>query len=590
MAPAPSKIEIIAVNDRAIRNAKRRRQSLTERLRARAQGGEGIGTSPSPADTGTQTELEFEFEPGELERAIHARIVEKCGRRTYWEDWANDIARIAQTHITRIETIVLNPANRKERRAFRTFVEELRDDLNPAITENEVIEMLAQHLITQPVFEALFEGYSFTDNNPVSQGMRETLNLLNGHHLEKEADTLQGFYASVKMRAEGIDNVAGKQRIVVELYDKFFRNAFPRVTERLGIVYTPVEVVDFILHSIDHLLRQEFGQTLGNPGVHILDPFVGTGTFITRLLQSDLITPEELPYKYRHEIHANEIVLLAYYIAAINIEMAYHEQMGDEYEPFPGICLTDTFQMYESDDLISEILVDNSNRRTQQKELKDIRVIMGNPPYSAGQRSENDNNDNIEYPLLDQRIRTTYAERSEATLSKALYDSYIRAIRWGSDRLGKGGIIGFVTNAGWIEGNAMDGLRKYLAEEFSSIYNERVYQMPRIFPNAEAGNVVICLTGLGESRGFSTLIASVIPNFHFIAGSQCFPRYLYDEDGNNRRDAITDQGLAHFQTAYPGETIPRTTSSTTSTASCIPRTTAPATPITSPRNSPASRR
>nr|VFJ72370.1 MAG: N-6 DNA Methylase [Candidatus Kentron sp. FW] len=461
----PAKIEVIAVNDRAIRNAKRRRQSLTERLRARAQGGEGIGTSPSPADTGTQTEIEFEL--GEVERAIHARIVEKCGRRTYWEDWANDIARIAQTHITRIETILRDPANRKERQAFQTFVEELRDDLNPAITENEVIEMLAQHLITQPVFEALFEGYSFADNNPVSQGMQEILSLLNGHHLEKEADTLQGFYASVKMRAEGIDNVAGKQRIVLELYDKFFRNAFPRMTERLGIVYTPVEVVDFILHSIDHLLRQEFGQTLGSPGVHILDPFVGTGTLITRLLQSDLITSEELPYKYRYEIHANEIVLLAYYIAAINIEMAYHEQMGNEYEPFPGICLTDTFQMYESDDLISEILVDNSNRRTRQKELKDIRVIMGNPPYSAGQRSENDN---IEYPLLDQRIRTTYAERSEATLSKALYDSYIRAIRWGSDRLGESGIMAYVSGSAWIERAFADGMRKCLAEEFTNLY------------------------------------------------------------------------------------------------------------------------
>jgi predicted helicase len=276
---------------------------------------------------------------------------------------------------------------------------------------------------------------------------------------------------------------------VVELYDKFFRNAFPKMTERLGIVYTPVEVVDFILRSVDHLLRQEFGQTLGSKGVHILDPFTGTGTFITRLLQSGLIKPEELAHKYRHEVHANELVLLAYYIAAINIEATYHtlmnahlpagqsvlgvEDPGERaevtYEPFPGILLTDTFQMYEKDDLVDALLVDNSERRKRQKQL-DIRVIVGNPPYSVGQKSENDNNDNVEYPALDERIRSTYATRSDATLSKGLYDSYIRAIRWASDRIGDAGIIGFVTNAGFLEANTADGLRKCLADEFSGLY------------------------------------------------------------------------------------------------------------------------
>nr|VFJ59282.1 MAG: Helicase conserved C-terminal domain-containing protein [Candidatus Kentron sp. FM] len=310
----PAKMEVIAIDDRAIRGAKQRRQNLMEKLRAQAHGGQNIGLSVAEPITPYQTEIEFA--PGEVERALYAKIVEKCGRRTYWEEWATDIAKIARAHITRIQTILQNPANRKERRAFHAFVAELRDDLNPAITEAEVVEMLAQHLITRPVFEALFEGYSFAANNPVSQGMQQVLDLLHEHHLEKEADTLEGFYASVKMRAEGIDSAAGKQRIVVELYDKFFRNAFPRMTERLGIVYTPVEVVDFILHSIDHLLREEFGQTLGSRGVHILDPFTGTGTFITRLIQSGLITPEELPDKYQHEIHANEIVLLAYYIGS----------------------------------------------------------------------------------------------------------------------------------------------------------------------------------------------------------------------------------------------------------------------------------
>ncbi|MGY1564641.1 type ISP restriction/modification enzyme, partial [Pseudomonas aeruginosa] len=289
------------------------------------------------------------------------------------------------------------------------------------------------------------------------------------HHLAKEADTLEKFYASVRQRAAGIDNAQGKQKIIVELYDKFFRNAFPKMTERLGIVYTPVEVVDFILHSVNHLLQQEFGQTLGSKGVHIIDPFTGTGTFITRLIQSGLIKPEELPHKYKHEIHANELVLLAYYIAAINIEAAYHGEVIDEYTPFEGICLTDTFQMYEKEDLIDEVLVDNSARRKRQKAL-DIRVIVGNPPYSVGQKSENDNNDNVDYPKLDADIRATYAARSSATLAKGLYDSYIRAIRWASNRIGDTGIIGFVTNAGFLDANTTDGLRKCLADEFSSLY------------------------------------------------------------------------------------------------------------------------
>ena len=323
----------------------------------------------------------IQFEVGEIERAIYAKVVQKCGRRLYWDEWATDIADIAQTHITRITTIVSNTANDKEARAFKAFADELRDDLNDSITDEEVIEMLAQHLITKPVFDALFKDADFAHQNPVSKAMQGALDVLQKHHLDKEAETLNRFYQSVSMRASGIDTIAGKQRIVVELYDKFFRNAFPRMTERLGIVYTPVEVVDFIIHSVNCLLQQEFGQTLGSKGVHILDPFVGTGTFITRLLQSALIKPEELPYKYQHEIHANDIVLLAYYIAAINIETVYHSLIAKEhtvYQPFEGICLTDTFQMYESKDMLDALLPVNSERRKRQVNLP-IQVIMSNP-------------------------------------------------------------------------------------------------------------------------------------------------------------------------------------------------------------------
>ena len=466
VGPDRSKMEVVAIADTVQRKAARLTDGNAVKA-AKAKGKYAIGEAQG--DYSTEVQGEFAFEVGEIERALYAKVVDKCGNRHHWEDWANDIARIAQTHIDRITALLEDPAQVAARKAFGAFAAELRDDLNDKVGDADIIEMLAQHLITKPVFDALFADYSFASHNPMSRAMQAVLDVLEGESLHKEAATLQAFYDSVKLRAEGIDNAAGKQKIVVELYDKFFRNAFPKMTERLGIVYTPVEVVDFILHSVDHLLRKEFGQTLGSPGVHILDPFTGTGTFITRLLQSGLIKPGELAYKYRHELHANELVLLAYYIAAINIEATYHDLAGGDYVPFDGILLTDTFQMYEKDDLVDTLLVDNSARRKRQKAL-DIRVIVGNPPYSAGQTSANDNNANVAYPALDARIRDTYAARSDANNKNALYDSYIRAIRWASDRIGNAGIIGFATNAGWLEANTADGLRQCLAEEFSDIH------------------------------------------------------------------------------------------------------------------------
>lgn len=466
MDKRPAKMEVIAVTGDVKAKAKAKDGKKTKAA-SQAKGGDSIGNAANNHQPPEQAEIQFEV--GAIERALHAKLVKKCGNRLHWEQWANDIAKIANTHISRITAIVQDPGNSKEKAAFDAFAEELRDDLNDAISDAEVIEMLAQHLITKPVFDALFKDYSFASHNPVSLAMQSVLEVLQEHHLDKERDTLESFYASVQMRADGIDNAQGKQRIVVELYDKFFRNAFPRMTERLGIVYTPVEVVDFIIHSVNHLLQKEFNQTLGSKGVHIIDPFTGTGTFITRLLQSGLIKPEELKHKYQNEIHANELVLLAYYIAAINIEAAYHDLAGGEYLPFEGICLTDTFQMYEKDDLISEQLVENSERRKRQKAL-DIRVIIGNPPYSIGQEDASNNNANVAYETLDRRIGETYVKKSVMTSVKGIYDSYIRAIRWASDRLGDAGVIGFVTNAGFVEAGSADGVRKCLVEEFSSLY------------------------------------------------------------------------------------------------------------------------
>lgn len=465
------KVEIVGVNadSEELRSVTAVVQNLPNKTKAARSGigsgsggpGDDVIEGPEP----TQTEMAFSID--EFSRAIMAKIVKKCGTRDYWEDWSASIAEIAKNHITRLTALLKDP-DTEARRAFDAFLGELRDDLNDTISEGDAIEMLAQHIITRPVFETLFEGHKFTAENPVSRAMQRVLDVLNEANLDKESRDLEKFYASVKLRSQGITDPQAKQKLIVELYDKFFRRAFPRTTEKLGIVYTPVEIVDFIIHSVNEVLQSEFGQTLGSPGVHIIDPFTGTGTFITRLLQSGLIAPEEMEHKFRHEIHANEIVLLAYYIAAINIEAVYHGLQGGEYVPFEGICLTDTFQMYESDDLISHYMPDNSERRKRQK-ATDIRVIVGNPPYSAGQGSDNDEAANVRYAGLDSRIQQTYAARSTGN-PRSLYDSYIRAIRWASDRIGSEGVLAYVTNAGWVDGKAADGLRACLAEEFTDLY------------------------------------------------------------------------------------------------------------------------
>ena len=410
----------------------------------------------------------------ELKNAIYARMVQKVGNKRYWEQWAADVAKIAQGYIERINRLIAVPGPHKD--AFDEFLSGLRKNINPSVTPGEVVEMLAQHLITKPVFEALFENYSFVQNNPVSRALQGMIDLLEEQALEKDTVVLSRFYESVKMRVAGIDNTEGRQRIIVELYDKFFRTAFPLTVEKLGIVYTPVEIVDFINRSVADVLQAAFGRSLSDENVHILDPFTGTGTFIARMIESGLITPEALPRKYKHELHANEIVLLAYYIASINIENAYHATQGENtaYTPFNGICLTDTFQLGETDDtnrLYTPALRQNSER-VQAQQKSPIQVIIGNPPYSVGQKSANDDAQNQSYPRLEQRIASTYAAESTATNKNVLYDSYIKAFRWASDRLDKqqGGIIAFITNAGWIDGNAMAGLRKCLEDEFSAVY------------------------------------------------------------------------------------------------------------------------
>ncbi|MEV0868530.1 type ISP restriction/modification enzyme [Brachybacterium paraconglomeratum] len=438
------------------------------------------GESGGADDSGSaQGSLDLKLsQMDELRNAIYARMVRKVGSRTYWDQWAKDIAVIAQAHITRITALVNDPTTAAAQQ-FEVFHDALRRNLNESITRDGAIEMLAQHMITKPVFDALFEGYAFTDHNAVSQVMNRMVKTLNAMHVDAEAESLEKFYESVRLRAAGIDNAEGKQKIITELYESFFKNAFPRAADAMGVVYTPIEIVDFILRSVNDVLTKEFGRSISDEGVHVLDPFTGTGTFVVRLLQSGLIRPEDLARKYASELHANEILLLAYYIAAINIETTFHDLQAaadgveldtEAYEPFEGIVLTDTFQQTEDGDITDETVFPTNNIRAEAQKALDIQVIVGNPPYSVGQTSGNDDNANVSYPTLDARVRDTFAARTDATNKNSLYDSYMRAIRWASDRIGDEGVIGFVTNGGWIEGNTAAGVRKTLTDEFSSIY------------------------------------------------------------------------------------------------------------------------
>ncbi len=427
------------------------------------------GTQPTPIDGGGPMLPGVNWDLIEWNNAILARIVKRCGTRRYWETWAKDIADIAQRQIDTLSTL-LEEGHGKEQ--FDQFLAGLRKNINPSINEDDALEMLAQQMITRPVFRALFSSYAFTDMNPVSKVMNEMLDALQDKLNEDDARTLNNFYESVKERATGIDTAEGKQKIVVELYDKFFKNAFPKMVEKLGIVYTPIEVVDFIVHSVHHVLKTEFGLPKGiaTEGVRVLDPFTGTGTFIVRLIQSGFFTKKQLRHKFREELFASEIVLLAYYIAAINIEEAYHGMMNaDEYEPFNGICLTDTFQMGENKEMYNVFFPENS-RRVKNLMNKDIRVIIANPPYSVGQKDANDNNQNQHYENLDESIEKTYAKLSSTGLKKGLYDSYIRAFRWASSRIADEGIVAFVTNGSFINSNTTDGFRKSLMKEFSAVY------------------------------------------------------------------------------------------------------------------------
>lgn len=351
------------------------------------------------------------------------------------------------------------------------FLELCRDVINPAITPEDIREMVIQHILTADIFNTVFDEPHFHKENNIA------------HELEKLTDTfftrairnktlasIKHYYDAINARAAQIYDHHEKQRFLKVVYENFYKSYNPKKADRLGVVYTPNEIVRFMIDSTDHLLQKHFGKMLEDPGVNILDPATGTGTFICDLI--DHISLHKLEHKYRHELHANEVEILPYYIANLNIEFTYKQKTG-KYLEFENLCFVDTLDNYVNQNKDAEMdifsLSDENADRIKRQNEKKISVIIGNPPYNANQMNENENNKNREYPAVDKRIKDTYIKASTAQKTK-LYDMYARFLRWASDRIDKNGIIAFVSNSSFIDSRTFDGFRKVLGEEFNYIY------------------------------------------------------------------------------------------------------------------------
>ena len=426
-------------------------------------------------DKVTQASLDLEV-TGKIREALFARIVDSLTDKHYYTKWAEETARINAQYEERIRGL-LETDQGGIRADFQEFHSALKRELNDGITEEKAIGLLAQHLVTRPVFDALFSEFQFANHNPVAQAMERIIERLKLEHgTDAETKELEGFYKSIRRRIQYVDTAEKKQRIIADLYGTFFEKALPKEAASMGMVYTPVEAVDYVVRSVEDVLVTEFGTNISSQGVQIMDPFTGTGTFLTRLLSSGLIAPEVIERKYSEELHANDINLLAYYIATVNIEMTYHGVAEpSEYTPFKGIVFADSFEARENrvSPRLNDRFFQANNERLNRQSEQDIRVIMSNPPWSVGQSRQNDDNQNRVYPNLRDRIANTYSAASNATLRRNAYDTYLQAVRMASDKIAEsehGGIIAFVLNGGFIDSKSADGFRKTIAKEFHSIY------------------------------------------------------------------------------------------------------------------------
>ncbi len=354
------------------------------------------------------------------------------------------------------------------KKAFTDFYDTCCTSINPELSQDAVEEMLIQHILTERIFRTVFNNSAFTRRNIIAREIENVVDELIREAFSREEflKPLDRFYVAIEQAAALCKDFSQKQHFLNTFYEKFFQGFSEDVADTHGIVYTPQPIVDFMVNSVAHILETEFGRSLSDTGVHIIDPFVGTGNFIVRLMRD--IRGTALEKKYRHELHCNEVMLLPYYIASLNIEQEYYQRTGT-YLPFEGVALADTFELLEQQQ--TEFFTQENTERVERQKAADMFVVIGNPPYNMAQVSDSDNNRNRKYEIMDERITETYVVDSKATLKNALYDPYVKAIRWASDRIGEEGVVAFVTNNGFLDGIAFDGMRKHLAQDFTKIYH-----------------------------------------------------------------------------------------------------------------------
>jgi len=446
-----------------------------------------------------------------LTEAIKVGLYDSCSDKEYWKRWAQDIGEETQKLQ---KTIVCHLRQKPNKPLYDGFLENCQETISPQMTDSQAVGLLAQHLVTKPVFEALYQNYDFAENNPISKLLQPVCDeVIEAGLLTELHKKTEPFYESVRAQAEAASKQGAEARheLIKQLYETFIKTAMPDLAEQLGVVYTPVEIVDWLLRSADDVLRQEFGLKLEDEGVEILDPFSGTGTFLTRLIEMEhtreeeperthLISTSKLPHKYRKELSAIEIVPTAYYISDINIEEAFHTRMsevhGDShpYVPFDGIALGNTLRLpvtRATGQTFREQLFSTEDENTPQLNRiaqKDVRVIVGNPPWRAWRKDALGSSPSDSHPEIEELIDSSYASKTDATLKNSLYDLYLKSLRWASNRVGNEGVIAFVTNGGWLDGNAASGVRACLAEEFTSVY---VYDLKGRIPGSQddGGNV-----------------------------------------------------------------------------------------------------
>ena len=491
------------------------------------------------------------------------------------EDWERAVADF-KTRIPDLAAEMMNlieeryDADTDFRTAFNAFYETCRAAINPNLSRTAVEEMLIQHILTERIFRTVFDHSDFTRRNIIASEIEKVIDILTRNYMSRDdfLRPLDPFYTAIENAARDCHDFSQKQHLLNTFYEQFFQGFSEDVADTHGIVYTPQPIVDFMVNSVSHILETEFGRSLSDTGVHIIDPFVGTGNFIVRLMQE--ISGTALQHKYQHELHCNEVMLLPYYIANLNIEQEYYNRTR-QYLPFEGIALADTFELLE--DRQMQLFTEQNTERVERQKETDMFVVIGNPPYNMGQVNENDNNKNRKYETMDKRVKDTYVADSTARLRNKLSDPYVKAIRWASDRVGQDGIIALVTNNSFLDATAFDGMRKHLHQDFNSIYildlkgNVRSDSMREGIPIGEkhtvfglAAMVGISVTFFVKSRHDSHKIyyhgvdwkATRQEKFNLVQKAVTIDEIEWNEITPNKRHTWLTEGLhAEFDTFIP---------------------------------------